>query len=158
MDHPSNTEDDITVGMSSKDEVEGLAASPRVARHSFSGSAAAPTEVPALSEPHPAEDEVVVKKRALKWVKQQVSALLHGEDLLKGFQARQVAKVPHQIPAVPREAKDYLCVSAVLQDTPLVDGAHGSAPGCKNYPCTKCGEGVGPQENVEKTHISLCPR
>ena len=31
-DHPSDTEDDITVGLSSKDEAEGLATAPRVAR------------------------------------------------------------------------------------------------------------------------------
>ena len=86
--------------------MEGLAASPRVARHSVGGPAAASTEVPAPLEPCPAEDAVVVKNRALKWVKQQVSALLHGEDIPEGSQAREVAEVPYQIPAVPREAKD----------------------------------------------------
>ena len=35
-----------------------------------------------------------------------MSALLCGEDLPKGAQAREVAEVPYQIPAVPREAKD----------------------------------------------------
>ena len=84
--HPSDTED-ITVGLSSEDEAKGLAASPGVARCSFGEPAAAPTEVPAAPEPHPNEDEVVVKKMALKWVKQQVSALLHGEDLPEGAQA-----------------------------------------------------------------------
>ena len=57
-------------------------------------------------EPCRAEDEVVVKKRALKWVKQQVSALLHGEDLPEGAQAREVAEVLYQIPAVSRDRKD----------------------------------------------------
>ena len=68
--HPSDTKEDITVGLSSEDETEGLGASPRVARHSFGGPAAAPTEVPAPLEPRPAEDEVLIKKRALKQVKQ----------------------------------------------------------------------------------------
>ena len=35
-----------------------------------------------------------------------MSALLCGEDLPEGAQARKVAEVPYQIPAVPREAKD----------------------------------------------------
>ena len=65
VDHPSDTEEDITVRLSSEDEVEGLAASPGVARCSFSGPAAAPREVPAAPEPHLTEDEVVVKKKAL---------------------------------------------------------------------------------------------
>ena len=48
-------------------------------------------------------DEVVVKKRALKWVKQQVFTPLHGKDLPEGAQAREVTKVPYQIQVVPRE-------------------------------------------------------
>ena len=58
--------------------------------------AAAPAEVP-TPQPHPSGDEVLVKKRALKWVKQQVSALLCGEDLPRGAEAREVAEVPYQI-------------------------------------------------------------
>ena len=113
-DHPSDTEEDIAVGLSSEDKAEGLAASPGVARCSFGGPAAAPTEVPTLLEPCPAEDEVLVKKRALKQVKQQVSALLHGEDLPEDTQAREVAEVPYQIPSVPRGggARTVLCVSS----------------------------------------------
>ena len=106
VDHPSDTEEDIAVGLSSEDEVEGLAASPRVARCIFGEPAAAPTEVPAPLEPCPAEDKVLIKKRALKWVKQQVLALPHGEDLPEGTQAREVTEVSYQIPSVPREAKD----------------------------------------------------
>ena len=66
MDHPSDTEDDITVGLSSEDEVEGLAASHGVARHSFGGPAAASTEVPAQSEPCPAEDGSSGKEEGTK--------------------------------------------------------------------------------------------
>ena len=66
---------------------------------------------PAVPEPQPtpapaplqvAADEVVVKKRALKRVKLQVSALLRGEDLPEGAQAREVAEVPYEVPEVPR--------------------------------------------------------
>ena len=108
MDHPSDTEDDITVGLSREDKAEGLAASPGVARHSFGGPATALTEVPAPLEPCPTEDEVLVKKRAIKQVKQHISVLLCGEDFPEGAQAREVAEVPYQIPAVPRQAKDCL--------------------------------------------------
>ena len=86
----------IVVGLSSEDEAEGLPAAPRVARHTFGG----PAPVPEPLEPHLVEDEVVVKKGALKWVKQQVLALLCGEDLPEGAQARKAAEIPYQIPAV----------------------------------------------------------
>ena len=84
----------------------GFGTSPGVTRCSFGEPAATPTEVPAAPKPQPTEDEVVVKKRALRCVKQQVSALLQGEDLPEEAQAREVTEVPYQIPAVPREAKD----------------------------------------------------
>ena len=66
------------VRLLSEDKVEGLATIPKVARQGSRGPAAVPAEVPVavLADPHPAGDKVVVKKRALKWVKQQVSALL----------------------------------------------------------------------------------
>ena len=112
VDHPSDTEEDMAVGLSSEDEAEGLAASPRVARCSFGGPAS--TAIPAPLEPNSAEDEVLVKKRALKWVKQQVSALLHGEDLPEGAQAREVAEVPYQISCCPKGGQGLSCVSAVL--------------------------------------------
>ena len=89
--------------MSSEDEVAGLEPEPRVARHSFGGSASAEVPAPKL---HPAGDEVLVKKRALKWVKQQVSALLCGEDLPQSAETGEVAEVLYQIPDIPREAKD----------------------------------------------------
>ena len=129
--HPSDTEEDPAVGLSSEDEATGLEPAPGVARHMFGGptpvGALAPTEVP--PKVCPAEDEVLVKRRALKQVKQQVSALLHGEDLPKVAQAREVAEVPYQIPSVPREAKDCPGVPAVLQDPPPPYDPYGGPQG-----------------------------
>ena len=98
-EHPSDTEDGHEVGLSSEDEAEGLPADPGMACRGVVTSPA-PAPVP---EPR-GEDEVVMKKRALKRVKQQVGALLRGEDLLEGAQAREVAEVPYQLPPVPRDA------------------------------------------------------
>ena len=74
VEHPSDTEDETLVGLSSEDEAEDLAVIPRVARQRSGG----PAVVSGSPVHHPAaaDDEVLVKKRALKWVKQQVSALL----------------------------------------------------------------------------------
>ena len=85
-DHPSDTEDKVLVGLSSEDEAEGLANQPGVTRRGVGAPAAVPMEVPAavLVASQPSADEVVVKKRALKQVKQQVSALLGGEDFPEG--------------------------------------------------------------------------
>ena len=86
IQHPSDTEDDCAVGLTSEDEAEGLEPTPGVARRSFGGPPA-PEVQPApirSTTPSAAGDEVVVKKRALKLVKQQVSALLCGEDLPEG--------------------------------------------------------------------------
>ena len=61
VDHPSDTEEDVTVGLSSENEAEGLEPTPRVARHGSGGHA------PMLSESCPVADadEVLVKKRGL---------------------------------------------------------------------------------------------
>ena len=90
------------LGLSSEDEADSLESTPGVARCGSGSHAPVSSE----SSPVADADEVLVKKRALKWVKQQVSALLHGEDLPEGTQAREVAEVPYQIPAVPSEGKD----------------------------------------------------
>ena len=102
VDHHSDTEDDKVVGLSSEDEAEGLPAATRLARCRFGG----PAPVPVPLEPCLAEDEVVVKKRALKWVKQQVLALLCWEDLPEGAQTREVAEILCQSSAVARDGKD----------------------------------------------------
>ena len=96
----------------------------------------------------------MVKKKALKWFKQQVSALLCGEDLPEGAQAREVAKVPYQIPAVPREAKDCLVSqqSFVTHHRLIVHmGVHRG----EKYPCYKCGK-VLTNKKVWRKHTSAC--
>ena len=103
MDYPSDTEEEVVAGLSSEDKAKGLELAPGVARCGSSSHAPAPLEEPC---PTAEADEVVVKKRMLKWVKQQVSALLHGEELPESGQAREVAEVPYQILVVPRESKD----------------------------------------------------
>ena len=115
-DHPSNTEEDTLVGLSSEDEVEGLATEPRVARKGAGVPAVVLAEVPAavLVVSHPSADEVLVKKRALK---QQVSALLHGEDLPEGAQARGVAEVPYQCLLFLGRPRTVWCVSSPLKLT-----------------------------------------
>ena len=71
MHHPSDTEDEQAIGLTSEDKAESLEASPRVARCHFGGSPVPEAQpVPVLPEHCPADDEVVVKKRALKHVKQ----------------------------------------------------------------------------------------
>ena len=61
--HPSDTEDETLVGLSSEDEAEGLVALPGVARQRSSG----PAVVPGSPVHHPAaEDEVLVKKRSIE--------------------------------------------------------------------------------------------
>ena len=59
-----------------------------------------PALAPALLQV--AADEVVIKKRELKRMKQQVSALLRGEDLPGGDQAREIPEVPYEVPAGPQ--------------------------------------------------------
>ena len=135
VDHHSDTKDDEVVGLSSEDEAKGLPAAPGVARHRFGG----PAPVPVPPEPHLAEDEVVVKKRALKWVKQQVSALLHGEDLPEGAQAREVAEIPYQIPAVTRDRKDCpVCQKSFKNHNLLM--VHMGVHCGEKFPCSKCGK------------------
>ena len=86
-----------------------------------SGRPAALEAQPALSSgatPSVAEDEVVVKKRALKHMKQQVSALLRGEDLPEGAQAREVAEVPYEVPVLSPEGKQpALCAGRSSRPT-----------------------------------------
>ena len=117
VDHPSDTEDDITVGLSSEDETGGLAASLGVARHSFGGPAATPTEVPAPSEPNPAEDKVVVKKRALKWVKQQVQPFFMGRTFLRGPRPGRLPKPLTKSLLSLGRPRTVLCVSSPSRHT-----------------------------------------
>ena len=96
----------------------------------------------------------MVKKRALKWLKQQVSALLHGEDLSEGAQAREVAEVPYQIPAAQGRPRTAWCVSSLCY-TPQVNGTHGGELRAE-YPCDKCEEVLANTKKVEKAYLCLC--
>ena len=154
--HPSDTEEDPAVRLSSEDEAAGLEPEPGVARHRFGGptpvGAPAPTEVP--PEVCSAEDEVVVKMRVLKWVKQQVSTLLCGEDLPEGAQAREVAEVTYQIPAVPREAKDCLvCQQSFKTHHHLM--VHMGVHRGEKFPCSKCGK-VLANKRMHTRHTASC--
>ena len=140
IQHPSNTEDEQTIGLTSEDEAECLEAAPGVARHSFGGPPIPEAQpAPALPEHHPADDEVVVKKRALKRVKQQVSALLHGEDLPEGAQAREVTEVLYEVPAVPREETTCPVCRQVFKTHHRLTVHMGIYWGEK-FPCGKCGK------------------
>ena len=90
------------------------------------------------------EGEVVVKKRALKWVKQQVMALLHGENLPEGVEAHKVAEVPYQLPAVARDATECpTCQRKFPNHHKLMKhmGVHHG----EKFPCEKCGKVLASQ-------------
>ena len=89
-----------------------MEASPGVARRG-SGRPVVPEPQPALA-PAPLQvtaDEVVIKKRALKRMKQQVSALLWGEDLPGGDQARKLLKSPMKFQRSPGAKHHAQCAS-----------------------------------------------
>ena len=151
--HPSDTEDEVAVGLSNKDEVEGLDAVPGVSHHSFSGPAREPVAT-AMAAPQPAQDEVVVKKRALKRVKQQVSALIHGEDLPEGAQAREIAEVPYQIPSVARKAKVCpICQMSFKSHHRLM--VHMGVQRGEKFPCDKCGKVLATRK-MFRVHTKAC--
>ena len=150
VDHQLDTEEDVTVGISSEDEAEDLEPAPGVARCRSGGHAPTPPE------PHPAaeDNKVVVKERALKWVKQQVSALLHVEDLPEGAQAREVTEVPYQIPAIPREGKDCpVCQQSFKTHHHLM--VHMGVHRGEEYPCTRCGK-VLTKRKMWSRHTMSC--
>ena len=102
----------------------------------------------------PSADEVLVKKRALKQVKQQVSALLHGEDLPEGAQAREVAEVPYQLLAVSRKAKDCpVCQQSFKTHHRLMKhmGVHRG----EKFPCDKCGKVLASRKMLRR-HTKAC--
>ena len=95
-----------------------------------------------------------MKKSALKQVKQQVSALLHGEDLPEGTQAREVAEAPYQIPAVPREAKDCpVCQQSFKTHHHLM--VHMGVHRGEKFPCSKCGK-VLANRRMHSRHTASC--
>ena len=89
VEHPLDMEDEGGVGLSSEDEAEGLGPEAEVAQKDQASGGGRPEG----ATPTPVgEDEVLVKKQALRRVKQQVSSLLRGEDLPEGAEACEVAK------------------------------------------------------------------
>ena len=117
-DHPSDTEDDALVGLSSKDEVEGLAIQPGVARKGARVPAAVLAEVSAavLAVPQPSADEVLVK-RSLKQVKQQVSALLCGKTFLRMLRPGRLLKSATSCWLFLGRPRTVQCASSPLKPT-----------------------------------------
>ena len=151
VEHLTDTKDDVMVGLTSEDEAEGLPTTLGIARHWFGG----PARVPEPLEPRPTDDEVVVKKRALKWVKQQMSALLHGEDLPKGAQAREVAEVLYQIPAVTRDRKNCpVCQKSFKPHHYLM--VHMGVHRGEKFPCSKCGKVLATRRMWTETQRLVC--
>ena len=100
--------------------------------------------------------EVLVKKRAFLCVKQQVSALMHGEDLPEGALARETAEVPYQLPAVARDATSCpVCERKFITHHCLMKhmGVHGG----EKFPCGRCGK-VLASSKMLKSHQSSCVR
>ena len=134
--HPSDTEDRLEVGLSSEDEAEGLPADPGRAHR---GIVTGPAPAPATAPESTGGDKVVVKKRSLRRVKQQVSMLLREEDLPEGAQAREVAEVPYQLPPVSRDAKECSICQQVFKTHHRLMCHMGVHRGEK-FPCEKCGK------------------
>ena len=155
IEHPSDTEDEKNVGLSSEDEAEGLEAAPGVARRG--------TGVPTVPEPQPApapaplrvaDDKIVMKKRALRRMKQQMSALLRGEDLPEGAQGREVAEVPYEVPEVPRgETTCPVCGQSFRSHHRVV--VHMGVHRGEKFPCGKCGK-VLASKRYWRDHTQSC--
>ena len=104
MLHPSNTEDKCTIGLTSEDMRK------RVWRLHPESPDTALVDLPLQRHNllwfcHSSVQLRIKwswRRGSLKHVKQQVSALLCGEDLPEGVQAREVTKAPYEVPAVPR--------------------------------------------------------
>ena len=134
-EHPSDTEDEGDVGLSLEDEAEGLGPEAGVGQRGQAARAgpgrAAPTPV--------GEGEVIVKKWALRRVKQQVSSLLRGEDLPEGAKTHKVVEVPYQLPTVERDAMACPVCEKELPNHHKLMKHMGEHHGEK-YPCSKCGK------------------
>ena len=115
-------DDKGNVGLSSKDEAEGMPLVPHQADHAVRPPAPLvppPAEVPttsgltsvpaavgsaAAAVGGPRLDEVVVKKAALVMMTHQMAALIQGEELpAPQPEARDVPEVPYAMPAVGRD-------------------------------------------------------
>ena len=72
-------------------------------------------------------------------MKQQVSALLRGEDLPEGAQAREVAEVPYEVPSVPRgETTCPVCRQSFKSHHRVK--VHMGVHRGEKFPCGKCGK------------------
>ena len=146
---PQDTEDKALVGISSKDEVDGMPLVDHQARRvvrptpaaptppaSAAGSAAMSTAATASTctstdaPQGPTSEEVVVKKSALLTMKRQVAALIRGEELPAcEAGARGTPEVPYQVPCHQKGGYPVPCVSSVLQDTILSQATYGCTLG-----------------------------
>ena len=82
-----------------------------------------------------------------------MSILLCGEDLPEGTQAREVAEVPYQIPAVPREAKDCpVCQQSFKTHHHLM--VHMEVHRGEKFPCNKCGKVL--DNRIHARHTASC--
>ena len=100
------------------------------------------------------EGKVVVKRQALRRMKQQVLALLRGEDLPEGTEACKVAEVPYQLPAVERDAMVCpVCERELPNHHKLMKhmGVHHG----EKFPCSKCGK-VLASRHMLWAHQSAC--
>ena len=91
----------------------------------------------------PTGGKVLVKKRALLCVKQQVSTLMHGEDLPEGALARETAEVTYQLPTVARDATECpMCERKFITHHHLMKhmGVHCG----EKFPCDRCGKVLAP--------------
>ena len=134
--HPSNTEDEVNMGLTSEDEAEGLGPQTGVAWRGQVARGGPPWG----ATPTPVgEGEVVVKRQALRRMKQQVSALLRGKDLPEGAEAHKAAEVSYQLPAVERDAMVCpVCERELPNHHKLMKymGVHHG----EKFPCSKCGK------------------
>ena len=124
------------MGLLSEDEAEGLDPEAGVAQR---GQAAREGPPQGATPTLVGEGEVVAKRQVLRKVKQQVLALLRGEDLPEGAVACKVAEVPYQLPAVERDATVCpVCERELPNHHKLMKhmGVHCG----EKYPCSKCGK------------------
>ena len=153
--HPSDTKDETLVGLMSEDEAEGMGWCEGVARQGWVMQGPEPESRPEATAA-PTGGEVLIKKRALLWVKQQVSTLMHGEDLPEGALARKTAEVPYQLPMVARNATDCpMCERRYITHHHLMKhmGVHRG----EKFPCDRCGKVLATRKML-KFHQSTCLR